>query len=66
MALTLRRVAGLTVPEIPRAVLVRDPTMGPRAAREGRDQGGSHPLAAAGGVDDLPGRASGVLAASTS
>ena len=44
VALTLRMIAGLTVPEIARAFLVPETTMGQRITREGQDQGGSHPL----------------------
>jgi RNA polymerase sigma-70 factor, ECF subfamily len=62
MALTLRLVGGLTVPEIARAFLVQESTMGQRITR------GKAKIAAARipyrvpSVEDLPERVSGVLA----
>jgi RNA polymerase sigma-70 factor (ECF subfamily) len=62
VALTLRMVGGLTVPEIARAFLVRETTMGQRITRA------KAKITAAGipyrvpSTDDLPLRASGVLA----
>ena len=47
VALTLRMVGSLTVPEIARAFLVQETTMGQRITREGQDQGGSHPVSGA-------------------
>jgi RNA polymerase sigma-70 factor (ECF subfamily) len=62
VALTLRMVGGLSVPEIARAFLVQDTTMGARITRA------KAKIAAAGipyrvpGAEDLPARVSGVLA----
>lgn len=62
VALTLRMVGGLSVPEIARAFLVQDTTMGARITRA------KAKIAAAGlpyrvpAAEDLPGRVSGVLA----
>ena len=48
VALTLRMVGGLTVPEIARAFLVQEAAMGQRITpREGQDQDGSHPVSGA-------------------
>jgi RNA polymerase sigma-70 factor (ECF subfamily) len=61
IALTLRMVGGLSVPEIARAFLVRDTTMGARITRA------KAKIAAAGipyrvpSAEDLPGRVAGVL-----
>jgi DNA-directed RNA polymerase specialized sigma24 family protein len=43
VALTLRMVGGLTVPEIARAFLVAESAVGSDHPREGQDQGGVHP-----------------------
>jgi len=61
VALTLRMVGGLTVPEIARAFLVQETTMGSGSPARRPDQGGSHPVSGAirGGS---PARVSGVLA----
>ncbi|GAA2041941.1 sigma factor-like helix-turn-helix DNA-binding protein [Agromyces tropicus] len=62
MALTLRLVGGLTMPEVARAFLVPEPTMGRRITRA------KHKIRAAGipyrvpSADDLPARVVGVLA----
>jgi len=48
VALTLRMVGGLTVPEIARAFLVAKGAMGQRITRaKGQDQSGAHPLSRA-------------------
>ena len=61
LALTLRMVGGLTMPEIARAFLVTESAMGQDHPREGQDQGGSHPLSRA-VRRGSPARVSGVLA----
>ncbi|MGV9387265.1 hypothetical protein ACWDRB_66625 [Nonomuraea sp. NPDC003707] len=66
LALTLRMVAGLTVPEIARAFLVQGTTMEQRITRVGAKIKAariSHRMPSA---DDLPARVSGVLAACSS
>ena len=58
VALTLRMVGGLTVPEIARAFLVPETTMGGDHPREGQDQGGPIPYRVP-SAEDLPARVSG-------
>jgi RNA polymerase sigma-70 factor (ECF subfamily) len=62
VALTLRMVGGLTMPEIARAFLVPDATMGQRITRaKGKIKATRIPYRVP-SAEDLPGRASGVLA----
>ena len=62
VALTLRMVGGLTVPEIARAFLVHEPTMGQRISRaKSRIRSAAIPFQVP-MDDDLPERLSGVLA----
>ena len=63
VALTLRMVGGLTMPEIARAFLVQESRHGAADhPREGQDQGGAHPVIGCPSAEDLPARVSGVLA----
>jgi RNA polymerase sigma-70 factor, ECF subfamily len=62
VALTLRMVAGLTVPEIARAYLVQETTMGQRITRaKGKIKAARIPYRVP-STEDLPARVSGVLA----
>jgi RNA polymerase sigma-70 factor (ECF subfamily) len=62
MALTLRMVGGLTMPEIARAFLVPEPTMGQRITRaKAKIKAAGIPYRVP-SADDLPARVSGVLA----
>jgi RNA polymerase sigma-70 factor (ECF subfamily) len=62
MALTLRMVGGLTVPEIARAFLVQEVAMGQRITRaKGKIKAARIPYRVP-SAEDLPGRVSGVLA----
>jgi RNA polymerase sigma-70 factor (ECF subfamily) len=62
VALTLRMVGGLTVPEIARAFLVQETTMGQRITRaKGKIRAARIPYRVP-ASEDLPGRVSGVLA----
>ena len=62
VALTLRMVAGLTVPEIARAFLVQEATMGQRITRAKAKIKTTRIPYRVPSADDLPGRVSGVLA----
>lgn len=62
VALTLRLVGGLTVPEIARAFLVQEPTMGQRISRAKAKIKGARIPYRVPSADDLPLRVSGVLA----
>jgi RNA polymerase sigma-70 factor (ECF subfamily) len=62
VALTLRMVGGLTVPEIARAFLVQEATMGRRITRAKAKIKTARIPYRVPSVDDLPGRVSGVLA----
>ena len=62
VALTLRMVGGLTVPEISRAFLVQESTMGQRITRAKAKIKAAHIPYRVPSAQDLPGRVSGVLA----
>jgi RNA polymerase sigma-70 factor (ECF subfamily) len=62
VALTLRMVGGLTVPEISRAFLVRDATMGQRITRAKAKIKAARIPYRVPSAEDLPARVSGVLA----
>lgn len=62
VALTLRMVGGLTVPEIARAFLVQETTMGQRITRAKAKIKAAHIPYRVPSADDLPARVSGVLA----
>ena len=62
VALTLRMVGGLTVPEIARAFLVPEPTMGRRITRAKAKIKAARIPYRVPSAQDLPGRVSGVLA----
>ena len=62
VALTLRMVAGLTVPEIARAFLVQEPTMGQRITRAKAKIRAARIPYRVPSAEDLPARVSGVLA----
>jgi RNA polymerase sigma-70 factor (ECF subfamily) len=62
VALTLRMVGGLTVPEIARAFLVQEATMGQRITRAKAKIKTARIPYRVPSADDLPGRVSGVLA----
>jgi RNA polymerase sigma-70 factor (ECF subfamily) len=62
VALTLRMVAGLTVPEIARAFLVQEATMGQRITRAKAKFKAARIPYRVPAADDLPARVSGVLA----
>ncbi len=62
VALTLRLVGGLTVPEIARAFLVQETTMGQRITRAKAKIKGARIPYRVPSAEDLPGRVSGVLA----
>ncbi len=62
VALTLRMVAGLTVPEIARAFLVQESAMGQRITRAKAKIKAARIPYRVPSADDLPGRISGVLA----
>ena len=62
VALTLRMVGGLTVPEIARAFLVQEATMGQRITRAKAKIKAARIPYRVPSADDLPGRVSGVLA----
>ena len=62
VALTLRMVAGLTVPEIARAFLVQEAAMGQRITRAKAKIKTARVPYRVPSADDLPGRVSGVLA----
>ena len=62
VALTLRMVGGLTVPEIARAFLVQETTMGRRITRAKAKIAAARIPYRVPSADDLPGRVSGVLA----
>jgi RNA polymerase sigma-70 factor (ECF subfamily) len=62
MALTLRMVGGLTVPEIARAFLVQETTMGQRISRAKAKIRVARIPYRVPSVEDLPGRVSGALA----
>ena len=62
VALTLRMVGGLTVPEIARAFLVQEATMGQRITRATAKIKAARIPYRVPSADDLPGRVSGVLA----
>lgn len=62
IALTLRMVGGLTVPEIARAFLVQEGAMGQRITRAKAKIKGAHIPYRVPSADDLPRRLSGVLA----
>jgi RNA polymerase sigma-70 factor (ECF subfamily) len=62
VALTLRMVGGLTVPEIARAFLVRDTTMEQRITRAKAKIKAAHIPYRVPSAEDLPARVSGVLA----
>ncbi len=62
VALTLRMVGGLTVPEIARAFLVQESTMGQRITRAKAKIKAARIPYRVPSTDDLPGRVSGVLA----
>ncbi len=62
VALTLRMVGGLTVPEIARAFLVQEPTMGQRITRAKAKIAAARIPYRVPSVADLPGRVTGVLA----
>jgi RNA polymerase sigma-70 factor, ECF subfamily len=62
VALTLRMVGGLTVPEIARAFLVQESTMGQRITRAKAKIKVAHIPYRVPSSEDLPGRVSGVLA----
>jgi RNA polymerase sigma-70 factor, ECF subfamily len=62
IALTLRMVGGLTVPEIARAFLVQEATMGQRITRAKAKIKAARIPYRVPSADDLPGRVSGVLA----
>ena len=62
MALTLRMVAGLTVPEIARAFLVQETTMGQRITRAKAKIKAARIPYRVPSAEDLPARVSGVLA----
>lgn len=62
VALTLRMVGGLTMPEIARAFLVRETTMGQRLTRAKAKIKASRIPYRVPSADDLPSRVSGVLA----
>src|SRR6201999_3604302 len=61
-ALTLRLVGGLTVPEIARAFLVQEATVGQRITRAKAKIKATRIPYRVPAIDDLPGRVSGVLA----
>jgi RNA polymerase sigma-70 factor (ECF subfamily) len=62
VALTLRMVGGLTVPEIARAFLVQESTVGQRITRAKAKIKATRIPYRVPGAEDLPGRVSGVLA----
>ena len=62
VALTLRMVGGLTVPEIARAFLVQEPTMGQRITRAKAKIKAARIPYRVPSAEDLPARVSGVLA----
>jgi len=62
VALTLRMVGGLTVPEIARAFLVQEPAMGQRITRAKRKIQAARIPYRVPDAEDLPARVSGVLA----
>ena len=62
VALTLRMVGGLTVPEIARAFLVQEPAMGQRITRAKAKIEATRIPYRVPSTEDLPGRVSGVLA----
>jgi len=62
VALTLRMVGGLTVPEIARAFLVQETTMGQRITRAKAKIAAARIPYRVPSAEDLPGRVSGVLA----
>jgi RNA polymerase sigma-70 factor (ECF subfamily) len=62
VALTLRMVGGLSVPEIARAFLVQDTTMGARITRAKAKITAARIPYRMPGAEDLPGRVAGVLA----
>src|SRR5262249_4104071 len=62
VALTLRMVGGLTVPEIARAFLVQEPAMGQRITRAKAKIKAAHIPYRVPAAEDLPARVSGVLA----
>jgi RNA polymerase sigma-70 factor (ECF subfamily) len=62
VALTLRMVGGLTVPEIARAFLVQESTMGQRITRAKAKIKAAHIPYRVPAAEDLPARVSGVLA----
>lgn len=62
VALTLRMVGGLTMPEIARAFLVPEPTMGQRITRAKAKIKAAHIPYRVPEAEDLPGRVDGVLA----
>jgi RNA polymerase sigma-70 factor (ECF subfamily) len=62
MALTLRMVGGLTVPEIARAFLVQETTMGQRISRAKAKIKAAHIPYRVPAAEDLPPRTAGVLA----
>jgi RNA polymerase sigma-70 factor (ECF subfamily) len=62
VALTLRMVGGLTVPEISRAFLVQESTMGQRITRAKAKIKAAHIPYRVPSAEDLPARVSGVLA----
>jgi RNA polymerase sigma-70 factor (ECF subfamily) len=62
VALTLRMVGGLTVPEIARAFLVQETTMGQRITRAKAKIKAAHIPYRVPSAEDLPARVSGVLA----
>ena len=62
VALTLRMIGGLSVPEIARAFLVQDTTMGARITRAKAKIAAAHIPYRVPAAEDLPGRVSGVLA----
>ncbi|BDZ46531.1 hypothetical protein GCM10025866_24400 [Naasia aerilata] len=62
IALTLRMVGGLTVPEIASAFLVQDTTMGARLTRAKAKIAAARIPYSVPAAEDLPGRVSGVLA----
>ncbi len=62
MALTLRMVGGLTMPEIARAFLVHETTMGQRITRAKAKIKAAHIPYRVPSAEDLPARVSGVLA----
>nr|WP_231712516.1 sigma factor [Arthrobacter sp. zg-Y820] len=62
VALTLRMIGRLSVPEIARAFLVQDTTMGARITRAKAKIAAAHIPYRVPAAEDLPGRVSGVLA----